>query len=256
MSPRHAPSRNSLPRGTAGGHENNPLPRVAVAWEANHAWHEAPHAAGVVGIEGSGSVQDETANGAMVPPEGHEPIRPIDRPRGPLACGSERSTPLRSESELSVSPPGGGSRFRSRWLMMIPFRKDRRQSKRDRLNLPVRFRIFLPSHPEIASSFLPGQLENYSHEGLAMLTNAIHSNSLHAFHPIPTTSEQCLLEIKVPSQGDDLILQGRVVWYDRNEEGHPFLFRVGIQLIDPTKDLKRQIEDSIKEHVSSASVSI
>ena len=135
--------------------------------------------------------------------------------------------------------------------MMIRFRRDRRQSGKNGLDLPVQFRIYLPSHPEIASSFLPGQLHNYSDEGLALLTNAIHSNSLHAFHPIPTTSEQCLLEIKVPSQGDDLTLHGRVVYYDRNEEEHPFLFRVGIQLVDPAKDLRRQIENSVKEHVSS-----
>jgi hypothetical protein len=136
--------------------------------------------------------------------------------------------------------------------MMIRFRRDRRQSGRNGLDLPVQFRIYLPSHPEIASALLPGQLHDYSHEGLALLTNAIHSNSLHAFHPIPTANEQCLLEIKVPSQGDDLTLHGRVVWYDRNEEENPFLFRVGIQLVDPTKDLRRQIENSIKEHISSA----
>lgn len=140
--------------------------------------------------------------------------------------------------------------------MMIPFRRDRRQSERNGLALPVRFRIYLPSHPEIASPFLPGQLHNYSHEGLGLLTNAIHSNSLHAFHPIPTTSEQCLLEIKVPNQGEDLTLHGRVVWYDRNEEEHPFLFRVGIRLLDPTKDLRRQIETTIKEHVSAVNPSM
>ena len=140
--------------------------------------------------------------------------------------------------------------------MMIRFRRDRRQSERNGLDLPVQFRIYLPSRPDIASSFLPGQLHDFSNEGLALLTNAIHSDSLHAFHPIPTTAEQCLLEIKVPSQGEDLTLHGRVVWYDRNEEEHPFLFRVGIQLLDPTKDLRRQIETTIKEHVSATNPSM
>lgn len=140
--------------------------------------------------------------------------------------------------------------------MMIRFRRERRQSGRDGLDLPVQFRIYLPSHPEIASSFLPGQLHNFSLEGLALLTNAIHSDSLHAFHPLPTTSEQCLLEIRIPNRGEDLTLHGRVVWYDRNDEENPFLFRVGIQLLDPTKELRRQIETSIKEHVSAANPSV
>lgn len=68
------------------------------------------------------------------------------------------------------------------------------------------------------------------------------------FHPTTTTSEQCLLEIQIPCPDQDLTLRGKVVWYDRIDEQGPFLFRVGIQLLEHPKDLRRQIESSAREH--------
>jgi Tfp pilus assembly protein PilZ len=135
---------------------------------------------------------------------------------------------------------------------MMRFLRERRQSRRDGLDLPVQFRIYLPSCPETASSFLPGQINDFSQDGLALLTNAIQSDRFHIFHPTPTTSEQCLLEIRIPNHGEDLTLRGKVIWYDRNAEEAPFMFRVGIQILDHTKDLRRQIEASIREHESTA----
>lgn len=136
--------------------------------------------------------------------------------------------------------------------MLARFRRERRQSRREGLDLPVQFRIYLPSSPDTASPLLPGQLHDFSHQGIALLTNAIHSDRFHVFHPMPTTSEQCLLEIRIPHRGEELTLHGKVIWYDRNTEENPFLFRLGIKLIDTGKELRRQIETSIREHVSQA----
>jgi hypothetical protein len=136
--------------------------------------------------------------------------------------------------------------------MMMRFLRERRESRRQGLDLPVQFRIYLPSCPETASSFLPGQINDFSQHGLALLTNAIQSDRFHIFHPTPTTSEQCLLEIRISNLGEDLSFHGKVVWYDRNAEDAPFLFRVGIQLLDHSKDLRKQIEASIREHESPA----
>ena len=132
------------------------------------------------------------------------------------------------------------------------FIKERRQSRRGELQVPVQFRIYLPSSPETASSFLPGQISDLSQHGLALLTNAIQSDRFHIFHPMPTTSEQCLLEIRIPNRGEDLSLHGKVIWYDRNAEEATFMFRVGIQLVDHTRELRKQIEASIKEHESGS----
>jgi hypothetical protein len=136
--------------------------------------------------------------------------------------------------------------------MMMRFIRERRQSRRDGLDLPVQFRIYLPSCPDTASSFLPGQISDFSQHGLALLTNAIQSDRFHIFHPTPTTSEQCLLEIRIPNRGEDLSLHGKVVWYDRNAEEAAFMFRVGIELLDHTKDQRKQLEASIREHESAA----
>jgi len=136
--------------------------------------------------------------------------------------------------------------------MVLRFIRERRQSRREKLDLPVQFRIYLPSCPESPSPFLPGRVDDFSQHGLALLTNAIRSNRLHIFHPMPTTSEQCLLEIRVPNRGEDLSLHGKVVWYDRNPEEAAFMFRGGIKLLDHTKDLRRLIEASTEEHDSAA----
>ena len=115
------------------------------------------------------------------------------------------------------------------------------------MDLPVSFRIYLPSCPEIASSFLAARLLDVSQEGLALLTSTIHSHSLHMFHPTATSAEQCLLEIRIPNGGEDLTLHGRVVWYDRIETESPFIFQVGIEVLDHPRDLRKQIETSFQQ---------
>ena len=136
--------------------------------------------------------------------------------------------------------------------MMIRFGRERRRSRRSGLALPVQFRIYAASSPETASPFLPGQLHDFSRDGVALDTNVIQSERLHVFHPSPITSEQCLLEIRVPHSGEDLSVHGKVVWYDQNGEENPFLFRMGIQILDATRDLRRQIESSISQFESAA----
>jgi len=136
--------------------------------------------------------------------------------------------------------------------MLARFLKERRQSRREAFDLPVQFRIYLPSSPDMASPLLPGQLQDLSNQGISLLTNAIHSGRFHVFHSMPTTSEQCLLEIRIPCRGEELTLHGKVIWYDRNTEENPFLFRLGIKLIENAKELRKQIETSVREHVSPA----
>ncbi len=112
-------------------------------------------------------------------------------------------------------------------LMKIRFRRERRRSVRSGLDLPVTYRIYLPSCPEIASSFLSARLYDVSQGGVALLTDAIHSHSLHMFHPTAVSDEQCLLEIRIPTGNQDLTLNGRVVWYDRIETEGPLSFKWG-----------------------------
>ena len=127
---------------------------------------------------------------------------------------------------------------------------DRRRSKRYRLDLPVRFRIYVPSDRENATPFLPGQIHDLSEEGMRLLVNTVQSGGLHILHPTPTTSELCHLEIEILGDESPLTLQARVVWYDRTGEGQAFAFQAGVRFLDLTQDLKKQIQKVMRRSLS------
>ena len=101
--------------------------------------------------------------------------------------------------------------------------------------------------------FHSAQLHDISQSGMRFVTNVVQSGSLHIFHPDPTASEQSHLEIEVPDGEQTLTLTGKVVWYDRNPEGNPYSFRVGIEFVNiPSEDQKR-ILSLIKRSLASPS---
>ena len=130
---------------------------------------------------------------------------------------------------------------------------DRRRSKRFRLELPIKFRIYLPSHPDASSTFLSAQLHDLSQSGMRMMTNVVQQGSLHIFHPDLAASEQSRLEIEIPDGEQTLALVGRVVWYDRNPEEHPYSFRVGVEFMDIGSEDQKRIQSLIRREVSTSS---
>lgn len=130
-------------------------------------------------------------------------------------------------------------------------RIDRRRSKRYRLELPIQFRIYLPSRPDVSSAFLSARLYDLSQSGMRLLTDSVQSGSLHIFHPDLTATEQSRLEIELPDNEQTLTLVGRVVWYDSNAEEHPYAFRVGVEFVDPTPEDQKRILSLIQRHQTS-----
>jgi c-di-GMP-binding flagellar brake protein YcgR len=130
---------------------------------------------------------------------------------------------------------------------------DRRRFKRHQLELPIKFRIYLPSRPDTSSTFLSAQLNDLSQTGMRIMTNIVQSGSLHIFHPDPTTPEQAHLEIEVPDGEQTLTLIGRVVWYDQNTEEHPYSFRAGIAFVDIGSEDQKRIQSLIKREQSTPS---
>ncbi len=128
---------------------------------------------------------------------------------------------------------------------------DRRRFKRHRLELPIKFRIYLPSRPDTGSAFLSAQLHDLSQSGMRLMTNVVQSGPLHIFHPDPTASEQSLLEFEVPDGERTLTLTGRVVWYDRNTEEHPYSFRAGVEFVDLGAEDQKRIQSLIKRAQST-----
>ncbi len=128
---------------------------------------------------------------------------------------------------------------------------DRRRFKRHRLELPIKFRIYLPSRPDSSSTFLSAQIYDLSQSGMRLLTNVVQSGALHIFHPDPTTPEQSHLEIEIPDGDQTLTLTGRVVWYDRNTEDHPYSFRAGVEFLDIGPDDRKRIQSLINRAQST-----
>jgi c-di-GMP-binding flagellar brake protein YcgR len=129
---------------------------------------------------------------------------------------------------------------------------DRRRFKRHRLELPIQFRIYLPSRPDTSSQFLSAQIHDLSLSGMRLLTNTVQSGTLHIFHPDLTASEQAELEIEVPDGDQTLTLTGRVAWYDHNAEGHPYSFRAGVEFLDLAPEDRMRIQSLIKREQSAS----
>jgi hypothetical protein len=132
------------------------------------------------------------------------------------------------------------SRFRKPSLQM-----NRRRAKRHRVDMPARFRIHLPSHPELSSAYLAAQVFDLSKLGIGLLVDTVECGGLHIMHPWPGASEQCQLEIKILCDDTPLVLQGKAVWYSQQEDEEPFGFRIGIELMDLTPELRERIRDLI-----------
>jgi hypothetical protein len=132
------------------------------------------------------------------------------------------------------------SRFRKPSLQM-----NRRRAKRYRVDMPARFRIHLPSHPELSSTYLAAQVFDLSKLGVGLLADTVECGGLHIMHPWPGASEQCQLEIKILCGDAPLTVQGKAVWYSQQEDEESFAFRIGIELIDLTPELRERIRNLI-----------
>jgi c-di-GMP-binding flagellar brake protein YcgR len=139
-------------------------------------------------------------------------------------------------------------------LRKTDLKKERRRSKRHRIDRPVRFRIYLPSQPEKSSPELKAQLYDISEHGLGLLTDAIEWEGLHMIDPNMQTSEKCTMEVEIPYDDEPLRLRGKAVWYIRHPEGIPFVFRVGLEFVDLTPELRRSLKNLINLYVTAEEI--
>lgn len=123
--------------------------------------------------------------------------------------------------------------------------KNRRRARRYRIDVPARFRIYVPSHPELTTTYLPAQVFDLSKLGIGLLAESVECGGLHIMHAWPAASEQCLLEIKILCDEMPLTLQGKAVWYSQQEDEHPFGFRIGIEFLDLTAEQRERIRHLI-----------
>ncbi len=131
--------------------------------------------------------------------------------------------------------------------------KERRRNKRYQLTFPIRFRIYLPSRPETKSPYLPAQLYDLSENGMRFHTDTVQSEGLHILHPNTLVPEQCLLEIEITGSEGNFAVHGKVIWYDSNPEESPHAFQVGIEFIDISRDMKKEIQQTIREQLAATS---
>jgi len=126
-------------------------------------------------------------------------------------------------------------------------RTERRRSERYRLDLPVRFRLYLASRPDDSrTTFFPARLYDISRHGVSFLTDTVEHRGLHFFHPTVPFSERCTVEVELPGTGEPILVQGRIVWYDKAEPGSPYAFRAGLEWIDPPSSLAKDIQTLLR----------
>ena len=87
---------------------------------------------------------------------------------------------------------------------------------------------------------------------MRLLTNQVQSEGLHILHPDAATSVQCHLEIEMPESDPTLKLCGKVIWYDRTSEENPLAFQVGIEFLDLTKEMRKEIQQVIHRALATS----
>ena len=133
-------------------------------------------------------------------------------------------------------------------------KKEQRRSKRHRINRPVRFHMYLPSRPDERSPALSANLYDISEHGMGLLTDTIKWETLHMIDPNMQTSEKCILEVEIPYDDEPLRIKGKAVWYIRHPEGIPYVFRIGVEFVDLTAEIRRNIRNLINVHVAAVEI--
>jgi len=68
---------------------------------------------------------------------------------------------------------------------------ERRRSKRYQIDMPLKYRIYLPSCPAIRTPLLTARIYDLSEHGIGLLTNILDRDGLHIVDPSHQTHEQC-----------------------------------------------------------------
>jgi c-di-GMP-binding flagellar brake protein YcgR len=123
--------------------------------------------------------------------------------------------------------------------------KDRRRSKRYRVDLPIKFRVYLRSRPEMTTDQISARLFDISEHGVGMLIKTLQFDTIHITKLDAQTSEECLLEIWIPFDPDPVVLKGKMVWYIQTPEHQPFVLRVGVSLMDQSPARTRKLKSFI-----------
>ena len=132
--------------------------------------------------------------------------------------------------------------------------KERRRSERHRMDLPVRFRLYVPSQPERGTLLIPAQLYDISEHGVGLLAGRMEYDGLHLTTPDRHSWEQCLLEIEIPFGKEPLRVHGKAVWYVPNPGAQTLAFRVGIEFVEVTADLRARIRSFLNLYRVAAEV--
>jgi len=132
--------------------------------------------------------------------------------------------------------------------------KERRRAPRYRMDLPVRFRIFVPGQAARTTLMIPAQLYDISENGIGLLSGRMEYEGLHLITPDQQSWEQCRVEIEIPFGKEALRVQGRAVWYVPNPGAQTLGFRVGIELVEVTAALRERIRAFVTIYRAAAEV--
>jgi len=142
---------------------------------------------------------------------------------------------------MNSSPGILGRLFLKTGFRKAPVQEERRRSKRYRVELPIQFRVYVRSRPEVTTRFHPARLFDISEHGVGMLVQTIRFEGLPVTRLDAKASEDCLMEVRIPFDPEPLVLTGKMVWYVQTPEFHPYVLRVGVSLLNMGLDRKRKL---------------
>ena len=141
-------------------------------------------------------------------------------------------------------------RLVSRAGLWRPFlRNYRRRGRRYQLDLSTRYRLCLTSRQGLFSPFFTARTYDLYEHGMGLLADVVEWEGFHILHFWPGTLERCLLEIQIPYREEIITLKGKAVWYLKQSDDASHAFRIGIQFLDSTPELRVLIRKII--HLNS-----
>ncbi len=119
--------------------------------------------------------------------------------------------------------------------------RDRRSKERYRVDLPAKFRLFVPSQPHITSRELHGRVYDISEHGLRLLSPTVQSDGLHVLSPTVSPCEQCLLSIEIETPEMPLSVCGKAIWYDRVAGEAVYPYHIGVSFLEVPPEVRIRI---------------
>ena len=130
---------------------------------------------------------------------------------------------------------------------------DNRQFKRLKIPIKTKFRIIAGENPTETSTESRGIINNISLNGLCLEAGLVQIGGFHISHDSSMTKKNRLrLKLQLPQKesksSDTINVLGEVVWYDKTDLNSQHPYRIGVQILEISKEDKSKLETLINNN--------